>query len=186
MFERYTDQAKRAIFFARLEAFHRKEMSISAADVLLGLTWEDGTRADRIAKLRVQSLRIRAGVLVPHLPITDRPYLEKGDIPLDSEAKKALAYAAIECDLDWEYWLDTDHLLRALARFQNDTASVLKSLNLDLPELREASRQDRKQFPPQRVSPALRIKRVAGRYLSLFVFLLFVLLFVLAIKLLNK
>ena len=51
--------------------------------------------------------------------------MRKADTPLDGDAKKAVAYAAKEADHDRQYWIDSDHLLRALLRFPNDAANAL-------------------------------------------------------------
>jgi hypothetical protein len=44
---------------------------------------------------------VRVGI--PHLPITSLPYERGAHIPLDDDAKKAVAYAAKEADLDRQY-----------------------------------------------------------------------------------
>lgn len=149
MFERYTDPAKRIIFFARLEANHRLEDHITPKDILAGLAWESGSRAMRIAPLKENAVLFRSLVGIPHLPISSTPYLEiTRDIPLDKDAKMVLAYAASEADRDKEYWVDSDHLLRGLLRIKNPAATALKSIGLDLKTLRTESRNDRNALPP--------------------------------------
>ena len=130
MFKRYTDEAKRAIYFGHIEAVHRDERSISTRDLLIGLTWERGTRADKISALKEDAVARRAMLGIPHLPITTLPYMRKAEIPLDQEAKKTIAYAAKEADQDGQYWIDTDHLLRGLLRFPNAASGALAGVDL--------------------------------------------------------
>ena len=58
-----------------------------------------------------------------------------------------LAYAADEANLDQEYWIDTDHLLRGILRFPNEATAALQSISLDLDKAREASKLNRAEFP---------------------------------------
>ncbi len=147
MFERYTDEAKRAVYFAALEASHRGARFISVRDILAGLTWEDGTRACQIAGLKEKAIGLRSAAEIPHLPITSRPYKEIAEIPLDDDGKKALAYAAAEAKHDRQFWIDTDHLLRALARFPNAVTNALAAANIEMSALRNASKQHRQRSP---------------------------------------
>jgi len=140
MFERYTEAARRAIFFARLEALHRNQSAIAPSDLLIGLTWESGTRADKIAHLKERAVAIREVLGIPHLPTSSAPYLTGRDIPLDDLGKKAIAMASKEADADREFWIDCDHLLRSLMAFPNSASAALTSVGISLPEVRVASR----------------------------------------------
>jgi hypothetical protein len=147
MFERYTEAARRAIFFAHFEAVHRRERFICAGDILTGLTWEASSRACQIASLKQHAVALRALLMIPHLPSTSTPYRQKNEIPLDNGAKKALAYAAMEADEDREYWLDTDHLLRGLLRFSNNASDALAKVGIKLNSVRTDSIAHRQQSP---------------------------------------
>lgn len=149
MFERYTEEARRAIFFAHLEAVHQSKESISAGHILLGVTWDEKSRACQIGSLKDNAVALRAALNIPHLPSTSIPYLDKREIPLDNDGKKTLAYASMEADVDKQYWLDTDHLLRGLLRFKNPAAEALQKANLDLDTLRSASRTHRVKTPAE-------------------------------------
>ena len=164
MFERYTDGAKRAIFFAHVEAVHRNEQFISVRDLLLGLTWEDQSLACKIGSLKKNAVELRSSVGVPHLPITSLPYMRKAEIPLDRDAKKAVAYAAKEADRDRQYWIDSDHLLRGLLSFPNDAANALLSTGVQLRSLRSASVQHRKELPPPPAPKGARLKTFLRKY----------------------
>ncbi len=151
LFERYTVHAKRAVYFARFEALHRQKTAIGAEDLLLGLTWDAGSRADRCADLKNRAVQVRALLRIPHLPSTATPYNYKADIPADDSCKKMLAYASFEADRRADYWIDTDHLLRAALRFNNPARDALESVGVTLPALRASSRVNRREIPAARV-----------------------------------
>lgn len=166
IFKRYADGAKRAIFLAHIEAVHRREESISVGDLLVGLTHNSESRACKIAPLKEQAVMLRSFMGIPDLPSTSLPYQRGPDIPLDNDAKKAVAYAAEEADRDRQYWIDSDHLLRGVLRFSNNAAEALLSANVRLDSLRSASVQNRKESPP-RTRPQLgRLKTVSEQVLG--------------------
>jgi ATP-dependent Clp protease ATP-binding subunit ClpA len=159
MFERYTEQSRRAVFFARYLAGHQKAASITTAHLLMGLAWEEDSRASEIGSLQKQKVRFYEMFAVS-LPFTKASkHQMQGDMPLENNSKKALACAAQEAELDGEYWLDTDHLLRGLLRFPNEAANALESLSINLDDLRAASRRHRLEFPPQRFAALRRVRK---------------------------
>ena len=182
MFERYTEEARRAIFFACVEALFRKAPAISVQDLLLGLTREPNSRANYISELRSHAAGFRAAFGVGPLPerfdsslIRRRPQL-----PLEDDAKKALRFAAQEADLDREFWIDTDHLLRGLLRFPNDATAALSKAGLELESLQSASVQNRKVLPSKPVARGIGLRVFARRHrwrLLLFAVLLAIFLY---------
>ena len=164
MFERYAFDAKKAIFLAHIEAVHRREPSISVGDLLVGITWDAESRACKIAALKDIAVMLRSSVGIPHLPVTSLPYERGADIPLDDDAKKAVAYAAKEADLDRQYWIESDHLLRGLLRFPNNAAEALLKANTHLDALRSASVQHRKEFPPAPIPKWAVVMKVVRKY----------------------
>jgi hypothetical protein len=163
-FERYADGAKSAIFLAHIEAIHRREKSISVGDLLVGLTHNSESRACKIAPLKEQAVMLRAFVGIPHLPSTPLPYQPGPEIPLDNDAKKALAYALEEADRDRQYWIDSDHLLRGVLRFPNNAAEALLSANVHLDWLRSASVQNRKESPSAPTPKLDGLRRALSKY----------------------
>jgi ATP-dependent Clp protease ATP-binding subunit ClpC len=146
-FDRFTDAAKRVIYFARLEANHRDADHITTEHILAGLSWEsDSTLAD-IAPLKEFTVTLRAKAELPHLPSTSFPYLRERDIPLNDAAKNTLAYAVEEVNRDWQYWLDCHHLLRGLLRFPNESCSALQQVGIDLKSVRAAAKLQRRRHP---------------------------------------
>ena len=167
MFDRYTDPAKRIIFFARVEANHRLEQQISPADILMGIVRERDSRALRIAPLQENVLRLRYLVRIPHLPITSMPYPDTTrEIPLDRSAKMVLGYASYEADREGQYWIDADHLLRALLRFENPAGEAVKDIGLELKTLRTAAAQDRSNIPSAPVPDGVRWKPGWNRWMA--------------------
>lgn len=163
MFERYADDAKRAVYFAHIEALHRKEPAISVRDLLVGLTYDTET-ACKIAPLKKEAVPLRSRVGIPHLPNTSRPYGQGPAIPLDNDAKKAIAYATKEANLDRQYWIDSGHLLRGLLRFPNSAEEALLTANIHLESLRSASAQYRKDFPPAPTPKWAGLKGAVSKY----------------------
>lgn len=149
MFQRYTEQARRAIYFARHEAQMRREAPISASHLLVGLTWDSDTRAERVAGLRTRAVEFHAIAGLAHFPTTASPYSSKTQIALDDDSKKTLAYAAEEAERDRQFWIDTDHLLRGMLRFPNSIGEALTNAGFELKQLRVASEQDRRENPPK-------------------------------------
>ena len=174
VFDRYTDQAKRAVYFARLEAVHRNESLISVNDLLVGLTWDEDSRAGRLVQLKKFAIQIRNSSEIPHLPSTSFPYKREAEIPLEDDAKKLLAYATEEADHDHEWWIDTDHLLRAFLRFENTATAIVLGLGSDLGQLRSASTQDRTTHPSVSTPKLKYAKDVAQRHWTTAVLILVV------------
>jgi hypothetical protein len=146
IFERFTDAAKRAIYFARLEANHRDADCITPEYILAGLTWESDTCAG-ITSLKELTLTLRAHIELPHLPSTPFPYLRDRDIPLSADGKKTLAYAVEEANRDRQYWIDCDHLLRGLLSFHNGACDVLEQAGINLSSERSAAKLHSRKHP---------------------------------------
>jgi ATP-dependent Clp protease ATP-binding subunit ClpA len=165
--ERYTEPTLLALEFAREEAQQRGAAEVTVADLLAGLMAEEGSRAERVGKLKTNAFYLRWLAGLPALPA---PAHEEGDpnaIALDFEARRALAFAVLEADRDREYWIDSDHVLRGLLRFPNKADFALLKTELTLDSARVASRKDREQYLPEQ-NPSLKV----GRYLARKYFLL--------------
>ena len=146
-FERFTDAAKRVIYFARVEANHGDADHITPAHTLAGLTWESDSTFAGIAPLKEFTVNLRAKTELPHLPSTSFPYLRERDIPLSDTSKMTLAYAVKEANRDWQYSLDCHHLLRGLLRFPNEASSALQQVGIDLKSVRAAAKLHERQHP---------------------------------------
>lgn len=113
MFERYTEKARRVVFFARHEARQLGSPLIETEHLLLGLLREEEilkNHADLIRK------RIEKGRLLEKLS-------DSVDIPLSNESKQVLCYAVEESNESQH--LDTRHILLGLLRASNSLASTI-------------------------------------------------------------
>lgn len=141
MFERYTEKARRVIFFARHEASELGGAAIEPHHILLGLIREDKQLTTRFCKLTPPPLndvrdRIRAGTgPTEKLPASV-------DMPLSDQAKRVLSYAADESQQLNHRYIGTEHLLLGLLRAEQTTAAEILNehgvyLNIVRDELRD-------------------------------------------------
>jgi len=140
MFERYTEKARRTIFFARYEASQFGSASIETEHLLLGLLREDKALVNRFVGSHeaVESIRKQIeGHTAPG---------EKGstsvDLPLSIDCMRALACGAAEAQrLNHEH-IGTEHLLLGLFHQENCFAvQLLGERGLTLDSVREQVRQ---------------------------------------------
>ena len=121
MFERYTEQARRVIFFSRYEASTFGSESIETEHILLGLLREDRLLRNRL--LTQGREQIRKSV-EEHTPPRER-ISTSVDLPISDEVKRALAYANQE-SLEFNHRvIDSGHLILGLLRLEKCYASVL-------------------------------------------------------------
>ena len=136
MFERYTEKARRVIFFARYEASQFGSPYIETEHLLLGLLREDKALTNRF-------LRSHGSVESIRKQIEGRTAIrEKGstsvDLPLSQESKRVLAYPAEEAERLAHKHIGTEHLLLGLLREDKCfAAEILHERGLRLSTLRE-------------------------------------------------
>jgi len=126
VFEKYTEKARRVIFFARYEANEHRSEAIEPHHLLLGLVREDKQLFTRFSILTTLSL----DSLVYRIRETAGPRAKVSasvDMPLSSEAKRVLSYAADESDRLNHAYIGTEHLLLGLLRAEQTTAAELLS-----------------------------------------------------------
>jgi ATP-dependent Clp protease ATP-binding subunit ClpC len=135
MFERYTEAARRVIFFARYEASVHGSPYICPEHIFLGVVRE--TRISVAAlfggeeKLESIRARVSAAAAKPDKIST------AADLPLDNGSKRVLAYAAEEAERAKEQWIDGGHLLLGLMREKPRTLQSLPEFaSLDLEHAR--------------------------------------------------
>jgi ATP-dependent Clp protease ATP-binding subunit ClpC len=136
MFERYTEEARRVVFFARFEAGRRDAAAISTPYIALGLSREG--RSAAMASIGY-SKRLKEHLDALRIPpvVNDKNALK--DMPLDVDAKKTLALAASEADGDGSKRIEPEHILRGLLSFENAATDALKAAGFKLELVREAS-----------------------------------------------
>ena len=136
MFERYTEKARRVVFFAQYEASQFGSPDIEAEHLLLGLLREDKTLTNRFLRSHASVESIRKQV-EGHTTIRGKTSASVG-LPLSNESKRVLAYAAEESERLWHKHIGTEHLLLGLLREERSfAASLLGERGLVLSEVRE-------------------------------------------------
>ena len=132
MFERYTESARRALFFARYEASQLGHLEIRVEHLLLGLARGKG-RASRILAGRGISLEEIRRDIESHTALGEKVSTSV-EIPFDSHPKHALQVAAEEADGLGHHHIGTEHLLLGTLREQGSVAAaflVKRGLRLD-------------------------------------------------------
>jgi len=136
MFERYTEKARRVIFFARYEASQYGSPYIETEHLLLGLLREDKALANRFLRSAAAVDSIRKQI---EAHITPREKVSTSvDLPLSHECKRVLAYAAEEAERLNHRHIGTEHLLLGLLREEKCfAAELLHERGLRLSPVRE-------------------------------------------------
>ncbi len=124
MFERYTEKARRVIFFARYEASQFGAPAIEPEHLLLGLMREDKTLTGRFfprAQVSIESIRkeIEGRTLLREKISTSV------ELPLAPETKRVLAYAHEESERLQHRHIGTEHLLLGLLREDRSMAAEI-------------------------------------------------------------
>ena len=114
MFERYTEKARRVIFFARYEASQFGSPYIETEHLLLGLLREDHDIAKRVARAGASDKSIRKQIEA-RTPIREKVSTSV-DLPLSQECKHVLGYAAEEAERLSHKHIGTGHLLLGILR----------------------------------------------------------------------
>jgi len=136
MFERYTESARRALFFSRYEASELGDLVIKTEHLLLGLV-RSGTAARIFVDRGVSLQDIRRDVEKSRTASADK-VATSVEIPFDRDAKAALQFAAEEADRLAHHHIGTEHLLLGLLRVaESSAAAILTNHGLRLPQLRE-------------------------------------------------
>jgi len=152
MFERYTEKARRVIFFARYEASHYGSLVIDTEHILLGLLREDRALMHRHVDAIRSATEIRDEVerIVKRGP----PTAVSVELPLSADSEKILKLAAEEADRLAHRHIGTEHILLAIFRLPTSLAAkVLLARGAEPETIRE---QLAKGFTPTLVSVSTR------------------------------
>ncbi len=121
MFERYSERARRSIFWARYEASSMPTGFIETEHLLLGLMREDLDLKGRLAAV-VEPIRQQ---VVARLRPAAETVSTSVDMPLSHRAKRALTHAADEAEKLGHRTIDTGHLILGLLREEECGGAVL-------------------------------------------------------------
>jgi ATP-dependent Clp protease ATP-binding subunit ClpC len=136
MFERFTENARRALFFARYEASQVGSVTISTECLLLGVARADTPLIARLLGSAASADDIRRDV---GERIKAKEKISTSvEIPFDEGTKQALQYAAEEADRLLHGHIGPEHLILGMLRVpESDAASILIHRGLRMPQARE-------------------------------------------------
>ena len=143
MFERYTEKARRVIFFARYEASQYGSPYIETEHLLLGLMREDKAMANRFLRQQGSIESIRKEI---EARITIRERISTSvEVPLSQESKRILNFATEEAERLGHKHVGTEHLLLGILREEKCFgAEILQERGLRLTALREELARERR------------------------------------------
>jgi uncharacterized protein (TIGR03435 family) len=137
MFERFTERARRVLFFAREEASQLGSIHIDTEHLLLGLIRDGKGLSNRLfadAGIAVDDIRNEVLRRVPARSKTST----SPEIPFSAAAQRVLQHSAEEADRLLHDYLGTEHLLLGLLSEEGSVAAdVLTSRGLRLDTVRE-------------------------------------------------
>jgi len=136
MFERYTEKARRVIFFARYEASQYGSPYIDTEHLLLGLLREDPALVKRFLGGVETKNTIRTEI-EKHISPRER-ISTSVEMPLTEDCKKVLRAAAEEADRLGHRHVGTEHLLLGMSQLEDTLAAqILLARGVRLAMLRE-------------------------------------------------
>ena len=137
MFERYTERARRVLFFARYEASQLGSISIETEHLLLGLIREGKGLTSRIfarSHLSLENIRKE----IEGRTVFREKVSTSVEIPFSTETKRVLQHAAEEADRLLHNYIGTEHLLLGILREERSVAaSILSEKGMRLNTVRE-------------------------------------------------
>ena len=137
MFERYTERARRVLFFARYEASQLGSISIETEHLLLGLIREGKGLTSRIfarSHLSIENIRKE----IEGRTVFREKVSTSVEIPFSTETKRVLQCAAEEADRLLHNYIGTEHLLLGILHEERSVAaSILSEKGMRLNTVRE-------------------------------------------------
>lgn len=128
MFERYTEKARRLIFFARYEASQLGSPYIESEHLLLGFLRENKSylaNLSRDSSLKLDSVRQQVASRTP----ARKKIATSVDLPLTEECRRILLHASEEADSLDHKCIGTDHVLLGILREKDCRAARMLDQN---------------------------------------------------------
>jgi ATP-dependent Clp protease ATP-binding subunit ClpC len=135
MYNRYTESARRVLYFARCEASEWRSPSIRTEHLLFGITQQSADAVKRHLKLDAAILqeKLATKMLGPKSPTPT-------EMPFDRDVKRAIAYAIEEAKRLGRKSIEAEHLLLGIMR--EDQCAAAKALRTagapDLADVRKS------------------------------------------------
>ena len=138
MFERYTERARRVIFFARYEALQYGSQVISPEHILMGLMREDKTISARYFPFRnTLTVDLIRREVEERIVMRER-IPQSAELHLATETKRILAFAAEESQRLQNRHIGPEHLFLGLVREERSVAAeILYQYGLRLQDVRD-------------------------------------------------
>lgn len=145
MYERYIEEARRAIFYARAVTMFTGATAIDSIHMLSGVMWQADFRAQILFGLH-EIFPLYSGR--PYL-FVESEILKKVDGPqLTNDSKRILARTAMEAEAMGDYWIGTEHLLLGILAEQNCTAErYLAKAGITLKSARRVVKENKSSRP---------------------------------------
>ena len=152
LLERYTEHARRSIFFARYEPIAFGTLYITCEELLPGILREDKSVAMRVGIGSLESIR---NELERSAPPKENRVSTSVDLPLSQESRRALQFAEEEADALGHKHIDAPHLLLGLLRIEDSVAAeLLRKRGIEYEQFREivarGSERSRRPIEPRR------------------------------------
>jgi|SRR5271168_1022958 len=136
MFERYTEKARRTIFFARYEASQFGTPEIESEHLLLGLLREGRGTLNYLLRLQGKEEEMRAAITASSTQ--QEKTSTSTDLPLTNECKRILAYGAEEASRLGHKHIGIEHLMLGILREKDCLAArILREQGLQLDKTRK-------------------------------------------------
>jgi hypothetical protein len=133
MFERYTEKARRVIFFARYEASNYGSTEIDTEHLLLGILRETASVRKMLPLEAAEAIRAKIDARTPVRPKVPTSV----DLPLSDASKRILKYGMEEAERLSHRHIGTEHLFLGLLREKGCfAAELLEPFGLKLEQLR--------------------------------------------------
>jgi hypothetical protein len=145
MFERYTEKARRVIFFARYEASEFGSPCIETEHLLLGFLREYKGVSRLLPNVDYDSIQkeVKQATLIREKVPTSV------DLPFSDESREVLKFAAEEAEQLNHHHVGTEHLLLGMLREESHyTAQLLRRRGADLEKVRAAAAKLADAWPP--------------------------------------
>lgn len=158
-FVRYTEKARRSVFFARYEASQLASPVIETEHLLLGVLREDRAHldlylpsTDSITTIRKQ---IEEHSAVSEKPIPSEKLSARMKLPLSDECERALAYAEGEAVNLSSERVGPEHLLLGLLREEGSfAAQLLREHGAEIERIRSGLKASQNQPPSNPADPS--------------------------------
>jgi ATP-dependent Clp protease ATP-binding subunit ClpC len=150
MFEKYTEKARRVIFFARYEAAQAGSPYITTPHLLLGILREDKRLISDLLPGEIGEATRLAEEVRATFPGQGQKISTTVDLPLNEASKRVLRNAATESEKRGHNLIGSVHLLYGLLQEDGPETAAMKSHGLDMAALETTLSAE--QLDPEQVA----------------------------------